>query len=327
MDTLSEVLSMCRSEQAVTARFVLGQPWALSSQGVPGTMLRVAQGAPYWMAVGKEPAQQVFPGDVVLLPQGSAHVMGSAVGVAPVPFSQLIQKWSLGPKDTNPLVFEHGGRGVGTCVSSVMLWVNAQSRHALLRLLPPLVIVRTKEQPLLAVLGATLEQVVAASVARQPGWRLAAGRMGEVLLIEVLRLRLGHMLPNERSWMQGLSDPQIAQALLAMHRQPDAAWSVQSLAQQVAMSRSAFAMRFKELVGQTPIAYLTHQRMTRAAEQLEAGTVALFAVAEQAGYDSDRVFARAFKRWSGLPPSVYQRRAERNKRHYSSLETGVQDAT
>jgi AraC-like DNA-binding protein len=133
--------------------------------------------------------------------------------------------------------------------------------------------------------------------------------MGELLLINILR---GHLLrgagPTEANWWRGLSDPAIARAIAAMHREPARSWTVETLAREAAMSRSRFSDRFKALVGDTPMGYLGGHRMALAAEQLEAGHLPLAQVAQDAGYESDKVFARAFRRWSGLSPTAYARR-------------------
>lgn len=141
------------------------------------------------------------------------------------------------------------------------------------------------------------------------GWRLSASRMGELLLVNILREHLLRAIgATEAGWWRGLSDPAIARAIAAMHREPARGWSVEALACEAAMSRSRFSERFKTLVGDAPMGYLGGHRMALVAEQLEAGHQPLAKVAQDAGYESDKVFARAFRRWSGLSPTAYAKR-------------------
>lgn len=104
-----------------------------------------------------------------------------------------------------------------------------------------------------------------------------------------------------------MTDATVARALALMHRQPERRWTVALLAEQIGVSRSGFANRFKSLVGQGPIEYLTQWRMYEAAGAIMAGNCLLIDVAESAGYQSEVAFAKAFKRWSGHPPGAYRR--------------------
>ncbi|MEJ8811537.1 AraC family transcriptional regulator [Variovorax ureilyticus] len=313
MDVLSEVLAICRSERAVTARFSLGAPWGLRSDGVPGAMIRLSRGAPHWLRLdGAEPLR-VESGDLVMLPLGAAHTMSSSPDAPVEPFSALIARHADGPKDENPLVFSHGGGGETTEIFSALLWFSAYCRHSVFRMLPPLIHIRESEMPMAGCLATTMQSLIMETLDRRPGWRLSAGRMGELLLVNILRERLGRQAAQDPGWLRGLADPAIARAIMGIHRAPQQAWSVEQLASEAAMSRSRFCARFKSLVGETPIGYLTAHRMALAAEQLEAGALHPAHIAEQAGYESEKVFARAFRRWSGVTPSAYLRR-ERERR-------------
>lgn len=304
MDTLSEVLDICRSERAVTARFALSAPWGLRSEGVSGAMIRMARGEPYWLRVDGMAPVRVEPGDLVMLPTGAPHTVASDLGVVPEPFSRMIARHAQGPKDENPLVFSHGGGGPGTDMFSALVWFSAYCRHSVFRILPPLIHVRERDLPLADCLAMAMESLTLETLARRPGWRLSAARMGELLLVNILREHLAHETAAGEGWLRGLGDPAIARAIVGMHRAPQRDWGVESLAAEAGMSRTRFSTRFKELVGAAPIAYLTAHRMALAAQQLEAGLPS-GRVAESAGYESPKVFARAFRRWCGLTPRAY----------------------
>jgi len=317
-DHLSDVLAICRAERAVTASFFLRAPWALASEGVPGTMIRIAQGQPYWLQVQGQAPVRVMPGDLVVLPLGSPHVMASDLALTPVPFAHMIERFAQGPKDENPLTFEHGGAGARTRVDSVLLWISAHCRHTILNLLPPLLHIPAELAAPPAMLSRTLEALIEDSLARRAGWRLAAARLGELTLVHVLSNYFAAQQERGQGWVRGLADAQIAKAMAAIHGRPGHDWTLQTLAREAAMSRSRFAEKFKTLVGDSPMAYLLQQRMAHAAQQLESG-LPLVQIAEDCGYESERVFARAFKRWCGLPPRAYQRNAQALRKEFAAL--------
>ncbi|WP_234264248.1 AraC family transcriptional regulator [Hydrogenophaga sp. NFH-34] len=310
MDVLSEVLSICRAERAVTARFQLSAPWGLRSEGVAGSaVIRMARGAPWWVAVAGQAPQRVAPGDLVMLPLGAPHVMGSGPDVPALPFAALLERRTPGARDEAPLQLQHGGGGESSDMFSALLWFSAYCRHSVLRILPPLLHVPADALSAGMGLADTMQALVTETLDQRPGWRVSASRMGELLLINLLRAFLtAQRAPTGAGWWRGLADPALARAIAAMHREPARAWTVAALAAEAAMSRSRFSDRFRGLVGTTPMAYLAAHRMALAAEQLEAGLLPLAKVAQDAGYESDKVFARAFRRWAGVSPTLYARR-------------------
>lgn len=310
MDVLSEVLAICRAERAVTARFELHAPWGLQSDGVGGgAVIRTARGAPWWVQVAGGVPLRVEPGDLVMLPLGAPHRMASAPDGPTVPFASLLTQRTPGARDEAPLALRHGGEGPASEMSSALLWFSAYCRHSVLRILPPLIHMRASAGSTAGRLAGTMEALVTETLDQRPGWRLSASRMGELLLVNMLREHLtqgGGVA--EAGWWRGLADPAVARAIAAMHREPARAWTVQTLAREAAMSRSRFSDRFKVLVGDTPMGYLAAHRMALAAERLEAGHLPLARIAQEAGYESDKVFARAFRRWAGLSPTAYAKR-------------------
>jgi AraC-like DNA-binding protein len=310
----------------VSARFALTAPWGLQSNGVPGSLIRVARGAPFWMQVRGDEPFCVDPGDLVMLPLGAPHVLRSQPGVSAEPFANLIARYRVGGPDENPLVFSHGGGGDLTDMFTTQVWFSAYCRHSVLSILPPCIHIRHRDLDVASCLATTMESLVIETLAQRPGWRLSAARMGELLLVNIVREHLATTGASAlgAGWLRGLSDPGTARAIMRMHQQPGDGWTVESLAREAGMSRTRFASTFKNLVGVTPIHYLTSHRMALVAEQLEAGRLSQAQIAQDVGYESDKVLARAFRRWAGLTPSAYVRREKLRRPGTTAYEIAEQ---
>jgi len=185
-------------------------------------------------------------------------------------------------------------------------------------LLPPLILIRGG-QPQMLPLQRTLELLASEVDGTTPGSEAAVRRLADLLLIQALRAHMaGEHVAAEHvagdrgqgsGWLQAFSDSQIGTALQSMHARIDHPWTVASLASEAGMSRSAFAQRFKELMSEAPLEYLTRWRMYRGTYLLRESGRKLSDVAQAVGYDSDGAFHKAFKRVLGVAPGEYRRAA------------------
>lgn len=130
--------------------------------------------------------------------------------------------------------------------------------------------------------------------------------LAEVLFMHMLRLFATKALESASGWLCGLADPPVAAALAAMHADPAAPWTVETLAVEANLSRSAFAARFKAIVGEPPLHYLQRWRIQCAAHLIDAGNLPLKTIIEHSGYSSEAAFRKAFHRWVGVLPGQYQ---------------------
>jgi AraC-like DNA-binding protein len=135
-------------------------------------------------------------------------------------------------------------------------------------------------------------------------------RIPEMLLVEALRQHLTSGTAEAAGWMAALADPLVGQALVSIHREPAREWTVASLAEELAVSRSVLAARFVDRLGESPMRYLALWRLQLAAQALEEGATVSEA-ALSVGYESEPAFSRAFKRHTGVAPGAWKgRRAE-----------------
>lgn len=175
--------------------------------------------------------------------------------------------------------------------------------HPLVRTLPPVIVLPLDE---VDALGPALDLLFAEIDNVRCGNRVLADRLFEVILIHLYRWLLDHAedLALPPGLLPGLGDPQLARALVALHEEPGRHWSVTAMAREARMSRSSFALRFKEQVGQSPAEYLTQWRITVAQSRLRAG-VPVARTASELGYANPAAFSRAFGQRVGCSPRAW----------------------
>ena len=167
----------------------------------------------------------------------------------------------------------------------------------LLHSLPPIVHIRSESDK--AAMRWSLERMREELRHPQPGGSLIAQHLAYLMLIQALRLYLADAASTSRGWLSALSDKHMKIAINSMHSEPGYPWTLHSLAKRVGMSRSVFALRFRETVGATPMEYLTRWRMLLAADRVKNSSEHLGAIAESLGYESESAFGKAFRRVIG----------------------------
>ena len=141
----------------------------------------------------------------------------------------------------------------------------------------------------------------------QPGGACVLAKLSELMFVEAIRRYVESLPADQAGWLSGLKDPYVGKVLGLMHGHPTRAWTVESLAREVGLSRSALADRFTALLGRAPMQYLTQWRLTLAAHLLRTTTKPASVVAYDVGYESEAAFNRAFRREFGAPPAAWRR--------------------
>jgi AraC-like DNA-binding protein len=175
----------------------------------------------------------------------------------------------------------------------------------LLRSLPPIVHIRRESDK--AAMRWSLERMREELRDPQPGGSLITQQLAYMMLVQALRLHLTDATNAGPGWLSALSDKQMSIAIASIHNDPGHPWTLQSLAERVGMSRSVFALRFRQTVGTTPMEYLTRWRMLLAADRLKNSADGLCAIAQSLGYESESAFGKAFRRVMGCSPRQYTR--------------------
>jgi AraC-like DNA-binding protein len=208
-------------------------------------------------------------------------------------------------------VLRHGGDGDRTDVVCGYLHSEDPLFDPRMRAFPSVFVVRLTE-PAAQWVRASIEYALATS-SDATASDAASTRLPELLLIEMLRLHLASAPSAEHGWITALHDPALAPALACLHARPEHPWTVSELAHEAAVSRSLLDQRFRDVLGLSPIRYLTEWRMHIAADLLASTDLTVAQVARRTGYDSQEAFSRAFKRRMGSAPSTWRtgRRGEK----------------
>jgi AraC-like DNA-binding protein len=204
-------------------------------------------------------------------------------------------------------VAHYGGGGAPTTIVCGSFSFDRATLRPLSQLLPNFILIKSDQVRTLA-LHNTLQALASEMAELAPGSGVVATRLAEVLFIQVLRAYIASQPEHNKGWLRAVFDPQLGTALTAIHKSVDTPWTVESLAESAGMSRSAFAARFKDLLGQTPLEYVTGWRMQKAIELLEQRDKKLIDVARSVGYESDAAFSKAFKRVVGANTGEYLKR-------------------
>jgi AraC-like DNA-binding protein len=320
MDPISDVFRTMHVTSVVHARLEATAPWGLIREGEDGNdaVLRShgAENSPSqlahfgmvsrgncWLSVGgiTDPLP-LTGGDCFLLAPGSTYALRDDPRTPARSFCEAAPK-----KDSN--VIHYGGGGVSTTIVSGWFRFDQMSVKPLRRLLPELILIKADQAKTLA-LHATLQLLASEMSEPAPGAEVMVNRLADILFIQCVRAHIASGSESCKSgWLRAIFDAKIGAALKAMHERVENPWTVEGLAVAAGMSRSAFALRFKELLKETPLEYLTNWRMYKATGLLQEDDKKLFEVAKSVGYDSDAAFSKAFKRVLGVAPREYRRTA------------------
>ena len=255
-----------------------------------------------WLSVeGIPDAIPLVGGDCFLLARGASIVMRDSPRTRPrLSFREIGER-------ARSHVAHCGGGGTPTTIVCGSLSFDRASLKPITQLLPRFILIKADQARTLA-LHITMQALSSEMTEQVPGSEIVANRLGEVLFIQILRAHIASAPERSQGWLRAIFDPQMGTVLSAIHDRIDAPWTVESMAAEAGMSRSAFAARFKEIVGQTPLEYVTEWRMQKAIRLLERRNKKLPDVARSVGYESDAAFSKAFKRIVGANPGEYVKR-------------------
>jgi AraC-like DNA-binding protein len=307
-DPLGEALHFLRMSGAFYCRSELSAPWGLTLPPMPGYMWFHAPTSGQVVLESLDADEQLLrPGDFALVPHGEGHVLRSdagtdAPGILELEREQVSDRYEI---------LRHGGGGPSMILICGAVRFDHPAARNLVEILPAAIHLEGAGSTQPEWMQATLRLMAAEARQLRPGGEAVITRLADILVVQAIRAWLETDPAAQTGWLGALQDKQVGRAIALIHREPAKAWTVASLARELAMSRSAFAARFTELVGEPVMHYVARWRMQVALGSLRDEGATVGQLANQLGYRSEAAFARAFKRVMGVPPGAVRRRPTR----------------
>jgi AraC-like DNA-binding protein len=326
---LRDALEQLRLEGAIFFRSELTEPFAFESTPSalaellhPGAeriiLFHIVARGSCWVAGDDGERHWAETGDVIVLAYGDHHVIGGSSPATCVPIADLIDPlpWSDLP------AIRHGGGGAAVDLVCGYLVSDDPLFDPALRVFPSAFVVRLPAGATSGWVQASVAYAADEHVPSNASTSLVSTRLPELVLIEVLRHHLASAPAADRGWLAALHDPVLAPALALVHGDPARRWTVADLAAEVAVSRSVLDGRFRQVLGRSPIRYLTEWRMHLAEELLDTTDLGVVPIARRVGYESEEAFSRAFKRAHGESPGRWRMRERGGTRRVVPVPNG-----
>lgn len=306
MDALSAVLAPVRLQQVRWASTVGRAPWGVSlPAGKSCIRFHYVLRGSAWLTADKAERVALSGGDLAVLPLGHAHVLRDHARSASVRFDDVARCDSR----SAVLQLDVGAKGPETSFVTGCFVLDDPLAREILAVLPPIIRMRPDAEQGVPSFLENIRFITREVETNRPGSEVVLLRMADVIFIQILRAYLARAPDDGGGFLGALRDPSTAAALGAMHHRAEVPWTVASLAKEVGLSRSVFAARFTQLVGEPPLGYLTRVRMQKAAMLLREGAT-LAKASQLTGYASEASFSHAFRQWAGVAPGAWRRKLQ-----------------
>jgi AraC-like DNA-binding protein len=319
MDALTEILHSVKLEGAVFFNAEFTAPWGFRSppSGELAASLRKKSGHViiyHFVLAGRARGQvehsahyvDLMPGDIVIFPHGDAHTFSNGGPASVLDIGkQFKEVFSQGVS-----LSRDGRRGESTSFVCGYMECDRELCKNFLAGLPSVFKVNILKDHAGQWLEDSIKFAAKQAGANQAGSEAVLARLSEALFAETLRRYMLELPPEQTGWLAGARDPGVGAALAHLHRAPQYAWTIANLAQQVGMSRSVLAEKFRHYLGEPPMTYLSRWRLQLGARMLNSTSYSVARIAADVGYESESAFNRAFKREFGAPPAAFRARAK-----------------
>lgn len=315
MDAFSEILSGVKLEGALYFNAEFSAPWGVANPSSPELAPTIAPGAQrliiYHYVIGGRAFAHLGsnhiplgPGDIVVLPHGDSHIMSSESVIAGTPETREVDQKIVSREFS---LLRAGGGGETTRFICGYMACDPELSRPVLSGLPPMFKVNIRSDQAGEWLENSIVRLVDEAASGSVGSKAMLAKLSEALFVDTLRRYVMTMPESNRGWLAGARDPVVGKSLALLHRRVQEPWTIEHLAEEVGVSRSALVERFTRLLSEPPITYLTRWRLQLAARALLGTPKGVAEIAAEVGYESEAAFNRAFKREFKLPPARYRR--------------------
>lgn len=300
-DTLSDVLRAIKLTGALFFGVNATSPWSVEvpqadsfariilprAQHVISYHI-ISQGSG-WVRVGSEPPVQFLAHDILVIPHGNSYAMYSETAAPPLLTEDHSLDFFRAMADGRlpSTVSEGGGNPPLVRYVCGFLGCDARPFNPLLAALPKLMRLHRGSDEVSHLLDSLIDLTLGEASAERAGTQCMRLRLSELMFVEVIRLHLETLGPDQSGWLAGLRDPVVGRAIGLLHQKPAQDWTLDGLARETGVSRSVLAARFTALIGCPPMQYLTRWRVQLAARQLNDGAAKVAAVGREVGYASE----------------------------------------
>src|SRR5580704_5489484 len=319
MDALSEILNSVKLDGVVFFNAEFTAPWGVrspSSREV-ATFLRkdskhvimyhlLIQGRARCEVEDRNHGVDLVPGDIVVFPHGDAHVLSNGCPSCILDNSKNLKEvFSQGMA-----VARYGGGGDSTLFICGYMECGREFSKMFLGGLPPVFKVNIRNDNAGQWLENSIKFSAKEATTNRAGSDAVLARLSEALFAETMRRYMAELPEQQTGWLAGARDPWVGAALAHFHAAPECRWTIANLAQEVGMSRSVLAERFRNFLGEPPMSYLSRWRLQLGARMLTSTSYSVARISGEVGYESEPAFNRAFKREFGSPPARFRRQSK-----------------
>ncbi len=303
MDVLSDVLRQLRLKGSIFLHAEFQAPWGIEIPQDHVAILHIMTYGSCWLKKsGQDHAIHLSSGDLVLFPRGDAHcLLHSPQGTA-TPATEILSKMT----PMNEGRFQFGGKGELTrfyCGSFEYDW---RADHPILESLPEMIHIKDSDSEEFSWLMNASHLLEDEAGTQRLGSSAILDRLAEVIFSQILRAYV-QRTSLQKGFLAALQEEMLLKVLKLIHNKMEYKWTLAGLAKECGTSRSGLADRFKYVIGETPINYLTRWRIQKAQELLQNSSNSTAQIAEEVGYQSESAFSIAFKKITGKGPGQFRR--------------------
>lgn len=295
-DALSQILKWLRLNAEIYVHADFQGCWAVDTSGQRHVPFHLINSGRSWLHLPGQQPQLLSAGDLIIFPRDAQHLLSSE---AEPPSIELV--------DATLAQLGQPGLTEGPVTGLTCGYFEFENKAAwpLLDSLPDVIVLELSDTSRMGNTRTLLHLIIAELEDNDPGTRIAVNHLTHALFIHILRSQISKGI--DQGVLAALFHPRIGQVLNRIHSDPKQSWTLDSMARQAGMSRTAFSEQFRELTGQTAMRYLSEWRMLQATELLRTTDLPIIAIAEQCGYHSEIAFRKAFKGITGATPGAVRK--------------------